>query len=77
MLTSDGSGIQNPGYGFGKCSEGKLNKDFSLVFAKFLALHDFSKWSMPKALWNFEKSSNMPKIGQKIKKGFVQLVKLP
>ena len=34
---------------------------FSSIFAKILAyFDDFSKWS-PKALQNFEKSSNMPK----------------
>ena len=33
---------------------------------------DFSKWSALKALQNFEKSSNMAKIWQQMKKSLVQ-----
>ena len=49
-------------------------QDFSSFFANFfLAIFDdFSKWSSPKTLKNFEKSSNMPKKNwQKMKKNFV------
>ncbi len=42
--------------------EGKLNKGFSSFFAIF---DDFSKWIVPKALQNFEKSSIMAKFGKK------------
>ena len=48
---------------------GQIEQQFSSFFAKFLALSDdFSKWSIPKTLQNFEKLSNC----QKMKKIFVQ-----
>ena len=61
------SGTRNLDFGFWKiCGvmgyEGKLNKGFTSFFAMF---DDFSKWIVPKALQNFEKSSNMAKFGKK------------
>ena len=52
--------------------EGKSRKAF-LHFMPNLAIFDeFSKWSMPKVLLlNFEKSSNMAKNWQKMKKRLV------
>ena len=79
-IASDGSGTQNPGFRFWKCSgemcfRALVELGFSSFFAKNFGIFDkfFSKWSMPNALWNFENSSNMPKICQKLKKGLVQL----
>ena len=44
------------------------------IFCQIFAIFDyFSKWNLPKALWNFEKSSNMPEIWQKMKKSLVWL----
>ena len=52
--------------GFGSAMEkwvlGKVEQFLCSMFAKFLAsFDDLSKRSMPEALKNFEKSSNMPK----------------
>ena len=42
----------------GEIGFGQVEQDFSSFFAKF---DDCSKWSTPKALQNFKKSSNMTK----------------
>ena len=51
---------------------GTRNADFRYYlglqqgFSSFIAIFDdFSKWSTPKALWNFEKSSNIGKKEEK------------
>ena len=52
----------------------QVEQGFSVLFAEcFGKSDDFSQWSIPKALQNFEKLSNMPKIWQKMKKSLVQL----
>ena len=60
---------------FGFWKSGKLNsRAFLHSLPNFFALFDdFSKWSVPKTLWKFEKSSNMAKLWQKMKKNLIQL----
>ena len=61
-----------------KWVEGMLNKAFLYFFCQMFAIFDdFSKWSPPKVLWRFEKSSNMAKLWQKKKNSFVQLASNP
>ena len=63
--------LLKPKYQFhGEMGGRQIEQGFSSFFAIF---HDFSKWRAPKALCNFEKSSNMTKIWQKMKKRLVQL----
>ena len=46
---------------------GNWFKEFGQRFSLFFAIFgEFSKWSVPKAPWNFEKSIIMPKIWPKI-----------
>ena len=56
VSSSDGSGTQNPGF---KASWSR----YFFIFCHFLGIYDF----FPNLLKKFEKSSNMPKIWQKIK----------
>ena len=52
----------------------KAEDGFSSFFVKFfLCIEDFSKWNITNVLLNFEKSSKMAKIWQKMKKIHVQL----
>jgi len=45
---------------------------FFFIFCQLFDISDyFSKWSAPKVLWNFEKSSNMPKNLAKNEKSIV------
>ena len=53
MCTSDRSGTQNPGLGFASAME--------IWVRQVVIFDDFSKWSILKTLWIFEKSSNMTK----------------
>ena len=57
----------------------QVEQDFSSFFATFLKylFDDVSNQSMQMVLQNFEKSSNMPKIWQKMKKSLVQLALNP
>ncbi len=51
-----------------------VEQGFSSFFGKFLPyiFDDFSKCSTPEVLWNFEKSANIEKNQQKMKKSFVR-----
>ena len=57
----------------------QVEQGFNSVFANFLAwrLMIFQSGVVPKELCNFEKSSNLSYIRQKIKKSLVQLALKP
>ena len=62
--------FQNLKPGFRVLVLSKVDQGFSSFFGVF---DDFSKWRALKVLRNFEKSSNVPQIWQKMKKSLVQL----
>ena len=69
----------NPGFVYlqyrGEMDWWQVEQGFSSFFEYFfLVIYDgFAKWSSPKVLWNFKKSSNVAKNWQKMKKSLVQL----
>ena len=73
-VTSSGTGIQTPGFGYlqfrGELNLWLVEQGFYSLFCQIFAIFDdFSKWSALKVLGNFEKSSNMRKnFGEKRRK---------
>ena len=76
--TSGRTSTRNLGFGYllyrmEEWVEGKSNKTFLHFYQIFDIFDEFSKWSALKALPNYEKSSDMAKIWQQMKKSLLQL----